>query len=53
MTYEEQAGGYVEKRRPEGKSDRQIRRCVKRYMARSILKIFSHSTQIDGVPLAP
>lgn len=52
MTYEEETRIYVEKRRVEGKSDREIRRCVKRYLARRIFKIFSASAQIEEAPVA-
>ncbi|MFD6813283.1 IS110 family transposase, partial [Enteractinococcus coprophilus] len=33
---------YVEKRRIEGKTDREIRRCLKRYLAR---RIYRHLNQ--------
>ncbi|MGO2081840.1 IS110 family transposase [Glutamicibacter arilaitensis] len=52
MTYDDETRIYVEKRRAEGKSDREIRRCVKRYLARRIFKIFSVSTMTDEVPVA-
>lgn len=52
MTYDEETRIYVEKRRTEGKSNREIRRCIKRYLARRIFKIFSVSAQIDEVPVA-
>ncbi|MGO2780318.1 IS110 family transposase [Glutamicibacter arilaitensis] len=52
MTYDDETRIYVEKRRAEGKSDREIRRCVKRYLTRRIFKIFSVSTMTDEVPVA-
>ena len=33
---------YFEKRRAEGKTDREIRRCLKRYVAREIYKVLEH-----------
>ena len=33
---------YVEKRRAQGKTDREIRRCLKRYLAR---RIYGHLNQ--------
>ena len=35
---------YVQRRQAEGKTDREIRRCIKRYLARHIYRALSHST---------
>jgi transposase len=34
---------YVQRRRAEGKTDREIRRCIKRYLARHLYRALSHS----------
>lgn len=47
MTYDEEIRNYVEKRRAEGKTDREIRRCIKRSLVRRIFRIFSASTMIE------
>ncbi|MBM7768264.1 IS110 family transposase [Glutamicibacter nicotianae] len=39
MAYDEETRVYVEKRTQEGKSLREIRRCIKRYLARKIYRI--------------
>ena len=41
MTYDFETRTYVEKRRREGKTDREIRRCLKRYIARRVFRIVS------------
>lgn len=41
MTYDSETCANVEKRRAEGKSDREIRRCVQRYLARRVFKFLS------------
>ena len=33
---------YVQRRRAEGKTDREIRRCIKRYLARHLYRALSH-----------
>jgi transposase len=33
MTHDAETREYVEKRRREGRADKEIRRCIKRYMA--------------------
>lgn len=45
MTHDEQTRAYVEKRRAEGKTDKEIRRCIKRYLARRIFRILSNSVK--------
>ncbi|ALD63734.1 transposase [Arthrobacter sp. LS16] len=52
MAHDEETRTYVEKRRAEGKTDREIRRCIKRYLVRRIFKIFRASAQIDEVQIA-
>jgi hypothetical protein len=32
---------YIERRRAEGKTDREIRRCIKRYLARHLYRVLS------------
>lgn len=39
MTHDEETRAYVEKRTAEGKTMKEIRRCIKRYLARRIYKI--------------
>lgn len=34
MTHDGETREYVEKRRAEGRTDKEIRRCIKRYLAR-------------------
>lgn len=41
MTTDPETRAYVEKRRAQGKTDRDIRRCLKRYIARRIFKILN------------
>lgn len=45
MTYDSETCDYVEKRRAEGKTDKEIRRCVKRYLARRVFRILTASAQ--------
>lgn len=52
MTHDKETRVYVEKRRAEGKTDREIRRCIKRYLVRRIFKIFSASAMVEEVPAA-
>jgi hypothetical protein len=39
---------YVARRRAEGKSDREIRRCLKRYVARSLFRLLEHGAPRDA-----
>lgn len=48
MTHDPETLQYVEKRRAEHKTDREIRRCVKRYLARRIFRILNASTGSRG-----
>lgn len=52
MTYADETRIYVEKRRAEGKTDREIRRCIKRYLARRVFKIFHVSAVAEEVTIA-
>lgn len=45
MTYHAETREYVEKRRAEGKTDKEIRRCVKRYLARRVFRIMTASAK--------
>lgn len=45
MTHDEETRSYVEKRTAEGKTIKEIRRCIKRFLARRIYKILE-STEI-------
>ncbi|MGP9649455.1 IS110 family transposase [Glutamicibacter sp. AOP38-B1-38] len=45
MTYHAETREYVEKRRAEGKADKEIRRCVKRYLARRVFRILNSSAK--------
>lgn len=38
MTHDEETRAYVGRRRKEGKTDREIRRCIKRYIARHVYR---------------
>lgn len=49
MTYDSETCDYVEKRRAEGKTDKEIRRCVKRYLARRVFRILAASAQAKRV----
>lgn len=51
MTHDEETRAYVERRQAEGKTDREIRRCVKRYLVRRIFKIFSVTATFEQVPV--
>ena len=50
MIHDPVTRGYVEKRRAEGKPDREIRRILKRYLARSIYRNLNaaSATEIGG-----
>lgn len=45
MTHDAKTCDYVEKRRAEGKTDKEIRRCVKRYLARRVFRILTASAR--------
>lgn len=44
LRHDEATRSYVERHRAEGKSDREIRRCLKRYVARQLFR------QLEGGP---
>jgi transposase len=44
MTHDPETRQYVEKRREEGRTDREIRRCVKRYLARRVYRTLTTAT---------
>lgn len=52
MAHDEETRAYVEKRQAEGKTDREIRRCIKRYLVRRIFKIVSASAMVEEVQVA-
>ncbi|NLS10008.1 IS110 family transposase [Nesterenkonia sp. MY13] len=43
MTHDAETRQYVEKRRAEGKTDREIRRCLKRYLTRRVYRTLNTS----------
>jgi transposase len=45
MTHDAETREYVEKRRAEGRTDKEIRRCIKRYMARRIYRTLNASPE--------
>lgn len=45
MTHDQETKSYVTKRRAEGKTDREIRRCLKRYLARRVFRILNTQSQ--------
>ncbi|MEO5781208.1 MAG: transposase, partial [Arthrobacter oryzae] len=45
MTHDAETREYVEKRRAEGRTDKEIRRCIKRYMARRIYRTLNASSE--------
>ncbi len=47
LTYDEATKAYAARRRAEGKSDRDVVRCLKRYVAR---EVFRHLTAPEAVP---
>ena len=49
MIHDTETRDYVEKRRVEGKSDREIRRCIKRYLARRVFRILAAAAEAKKV----
>lgn len=49
MTHDPETRSYVEKRRAQGKSDREIRRCIKRYLARRAFRILTAAAQAKKI----
>ncbi|MFG2785976.1 transposase [Streptomyces sp. NPDC048419] len=52
MVHHPQTRAYADRRRTEGKTDREIRRCLKRYLARRLYRHLNHAaaakTGVDG-----
>lgn len=46
MTHDEQTRAYVERRRSQDKTDRDIRRCLKRYIARRVFRILNAQNKV-------
>jgi transposase len=44
MMFDPETKAYVERRRAEGKTNREIRRCLKRHVARRVFKLLEHAT---------
>jgi transposase len=42
--YDQRTRDYIDRRRAEGKTDREIRRCLKRYIARDLFRQLEHDT---------
>lgn len=52
MTHGTETLEYIEKRCAEGKTDREIQRCVKRYLARGVFRILAaaaHTKKVQDV----
>ena len=45
MTHHEGTREYIEKRRAQGRTDKEIRRCIKRYLARRVFRILNASVK--------
>ena len=45
LRYDEQTRAYKARRQSEGKTDREINRCLKRYIARRVYRLLEHQTQ--------
>ncbi len=43
--YDQRTRDYIDRRRAEGKTDREIRRCLKRYIARDLFRQLEHGPQ--------
>lgn len=50
MTHDVETRAYVEKRRAEGKTDREIRRCLKRYLARQVYRKLNAHVSVISPP---
>jgi hypothetical protein len=48
MTHDAETREYVEKRRAEGRTDKEIRRCIKRYLARRVYRMLNASTAVPN-----
>lgn len=49
MTHDDKTSDYIEKRRAEGNADKEIRRCVKRALARRVFSILDASARVKQV----
>jgi hypothetical protein len=49
MTHDVETCGYVEKRRAEGKTTKEIRRCLKRYLARRVFRVLNAAAPAQQV----
>jgi hypothetical protein len=50
MTHDPETRAYVEKRRAEQRTDREIRRCIKRYIARRVYRTLNASATTTSAP---
>jgi transposase len=46
MTHDQETRDYVAKRRSEGLTTKEIRRCIKRYLARRIYRILENQSEV-------
>ena len=44
--YDQRTRDYIERRRAEGKTDREIRRCLKRYISRQLYRQLEHGGRL-------
>ena len=51
MAHDPETRGYVERRRAEGRTTREIRRILKRYLARQLFRLVNKTARADGIPL--
>ena len=49
LRLDKETQAYVERRRAEGKTDREIKRCLKRYVARQIYRQLESARPLDGL----
>jgi transposase len=45
LTCDAETKGYADRRRAEGKTNREIRRCLKRHVARRVYRLLEHDTR--------
>lgn len=51
MTHDPETRAYVERRRAEGRTPREIRRILKRYLARQLFRLLNTAARVDSMPL--
>lgn len=51
MAHDSETRAYVERRRAEGRTTREIRRILKRYLARQLFRLLNKTARADGIPL--